>query len=443
VRPETSYARRGEIHVAYQVTGTGPLDLVLVSLWFSHLEARWDVPGFDHFLHRLSSFSRLISFDKYGVGLSDPAPPGSLPPLEEWMDDVRAVMDAAGSEKAAVFGAGDGGMMAATFAATHPERVSALVLANSTARMSWSSDYPFGIPPERQELLTGLTEQTWGRPDILTATNPSLADDPEGREAFARLLRMAASPTTAAAVVRLILEIDVRHVLSAIQAPTLVVHRSDNVVLGVEHGRYLAEHIPNASLVEVPGSDYGLGIGDVDAIVDEVEEFLTGARGHVDPDRMLATVLFTDIVGSTERAAALGDARWRELLEAHDEVARRQVVRYQGRLVKTTGDGLLATFDGPARAIQAATAIRDATRRLGIEIRAGLHTGEIQRFDEDVGGLGVHIAARVQAQAEPGEVLASRTVKDLVAGSGVRFTDRGVHRLKGVPEEWQLFSVAS
>jgi class 3 adenylate cyclase len=414
-----------------------------VSLWFSHLEARWEVPGFDHLLHRLGSFSRLISFDKYGIGLSDPAPAGSMPPLEDWMDDVRAVMDAAGSERAALFGAGDGGMMAATFAATYPERVSALVLANSTARMSWAPDYPIGIPPERAEMIASLTEQTWGRGDILTLTNPSLADDEAVREAFARLLRMAASPATAAAVVQLLFEIDVRHVLSTIQVPTLVVHRKDNVLVSADNGRYLAEHIPNARLVEVPGADYGLGVGDVDAVIDEVEEFLTGARGHVDVNRMLATVLFTDIVSSTERAASVGDERWRELLDAHDDIARRQLSRYQGRLVKSTGDGVLATFDGPVRAIQAATAIRDATRRLGIEIRAGLHTGEVQRHGDDVVGLGVNIAARVQDAAQPGEVLASRTVKDLVAGSGVRFTDRGTHRLRGVPEEWQLFGVES
>jgi class 3 adenylate cyclase len=439
--PETRYALRDGIHVAYQVTGSGSLDLVLVSQWFSHLEARWEVPGFDHYLHRLGSFTRLISFDKYGVGLSDPAPAGSLPPLEDWMDDVRAVMDAAGSERAALMGANDGGMMAAIFAATYPERVSALVLANSTARMSVAPDYPIGIPPERMALIASVTEQTWGRPDLVTLTDPSLADDEVAREAFSRLLRMAASPSTAVAVVRLLFKLDVRHVLSAIQVPTLVVHRKDNVLLSVDHARYLAEHIANARFVEVPGADYAVAAGDVDAVVDEVEEFLTGARGHIDVDRMLATVLFTDIVLSTERAAAVGDSRWQELLDAHNDVARRQIARYQGRLVKFTGDGIVATFDGPVRAIQAATAIRDAARRFGIEIRAGLHTGEIQRQGDDVLGLGVHIAARVQAAAEPGEVLASRTVKDLVAGSGVRFTDKGTHRLKGVPEEWQLFGV--
>jgi class 3 adenylate cyclase len=297
------------------------------------------------------------------------------------------------------------------------------------------------MTPERVEMITSVTEQTWGRPDILTLTNPSLADDEVGREAYARFLRMAASPSTAEAVVKLLFEIDVRHVLSAIQAPTLVIHRKDNVVVSIDNARYLAEHITNARFVEVPGADYGLGIGDVDAVIDEAEEFLTGARGQVDVNRMLATVLFTDIVSSTERAAAVGDSRWKELLDAHHEIARRQISRYQGQLVKSTGDGILATFDGPARAILAATAIRDATHRLGIEIRAGLHTGEIQRHADDVLGLGVHIAARVQAAAEPGEVLASRTVKDLVAGSGVRFKDRGTHRLEGVPEEWQLFGV--
>jgi class 3 adenylate cyclase len=441
--PETRYARRDGIHVAYQITGSGSLDLVLVSQWFSHLEARWDVPGFDHYLHRLGSFTRLISFDKYGVGLSDPAPGGSLPPVEDWMDDVRAVMDAAGCERAALMGANDGGTMAAIFAATYPERVSALVLANSTARMSIAPDYPIGISPERMELIASVTERAWGRPDLATLTNPSLADDEVAREAVSRLLRMSASPSTAVAVVRLLFDIDVRHVLAAIQVPTLVVHRRDDVLLGVGHGRYLAKHIANARFVELPGADYAVAVGDVDAVVDEVEEFLTGARGHIDVDRMLATVLFTDIVSSTERAATVGDSRWQELLDAHNDAARRQIARYQGRLVRLTGDGLVATFDGPVRAIQAATAIRDAARRLGVEIRAGLHTGEIQRQGDDVLGLGVHIAARVQGAAEPGEVLVSRTVKDLVAGSGVRFSDKGTHRLKGVPDEWQLFEVVS
>jgi class 3 adenylate cyclase len=442
VGPETRYATRGDIHVAYQVMGEGDLDIVLVSSWFSHLEARWDIPSFAHYLRRLASFGRLISFDKYGMGLSDPVPSRSLPPIEEWMDDVRAVMDAVGSERAAILGLVEGGLMAAMFAASYPDRASGLVLANTTAKTSLGPDYPIGIPPEGQKLILGLVEQAWGRPDLMVALNPTLAEDEASREAWARLLRLSASPATASAVVRTLFQLDLREVLPSIQAPTLVIHRSGNPLVTVEHGRYLAEHIPGAKFVELPGGDYTVPIGDVDAMLDEIEEFLTGTRGKgADTDRLLATVLFTDIVQSTERAAEVGDDRWKEMLDAHDELAQRQLARYRGRLVKTTGDGLLATFDGPTRAIWGALAIRDGLRRMGIEIRGGLHTGEIERRGEDVHGIGVHIAARVQSLARPGEVLASRTVRDLAAGSGIGFTDRGTHRLKGVPDEWQLFAV--
>jgi class 3 adenylate cyclase len=441
VLPETRYAVRGDIHIAYQETGGGPLDLVLVSIWFSHLEARWEIPGFARLLHRLGAFSRVVSFDKYGIGLSDPAPPGELPPLEEWMDDVRTVMDAVGIEQAAVFGAADGGMMAALFAATYPQRVTSLVLANSTARLSRAHDYPIGIPSAVQEALIDMVEQSWGGPGLALATNPSLAGDPAGQEAWARFLRLAASPATAAEVLRTLFQIDVRAALPAIQAPTLVLHRRDNVLVSADNGRYLADHINGGRFVELAGSDYGLGFGDVDGVADEVEEFLTGTRGSADPDRMLATVLFTDIVGSTEQATALGDSRWKELLELHDLVSQRQLARYQGRLIKTTGDGLVATFDGPARAIRSALAIRDAVRGLGIDLRAGLHTGEIEQRGADIGGLGVHIAARIMALAKPGTVVVSRTVKDLVAGAGFAFTDFGIHPLKGIAEPWQLFAI--
>lgn len=441
--PETRYATRGNVHIAYQISGSGALDLVLVSIWFSHLEARWELPGFAHLLHRLGSFSRVIAFDKYGIGLSDPAPPGSLPPLEEWMDDIRTVMDEVGLERAAVFGAADGGMMATLFAATYPQRVSALVLANSAARLSQSPDYPIGIPPETQEALISLTEQTWGTSALAVATNPSLADDPGNQELWARFLRLAASPATAAEVLRTLFSLDVRAALPAIQVPTLVLHRRDNLTVPVANGRYLADHIAGARFVELPGADYGLGFGDIEDLVNEVEEFLTGAHAGGDPDRRLATVLFTDIVSSTEIAARMGDARWKEVLAMHDLVTSRQLARYQGRLIKTTGDGLLATFDGPARAIRAALAIRDALRSYGIEIRAGLHTGEIEKLGDDIGGLGVHIAARIMSAGEPGRVYVSRTVKDLVAGAGFGFLDKGSHVLKGVPEPWQLFAVDS
>jgi class 3 adenylate cyclase len=441
VLAETRYATRGDIHIAYQVTGEGPLDLVLVSVWFSHLEARWEIPGFARLLDRLGAFSRVIAFDKYGIGLSDPAPPGEPPPLEDWMDDVRAVMDEVGVEQAALLGAADGGMMAALFAATYPQRVSSLILANTSARLSEAPDYPLGLPQSTQEVLIEMTQQAWGGPTIMLATNPSLADDPEGQQTWARYLRLSASPATAGDVLRTLFQLDVRAALSSIQAPTLVLHRRDNPLVSEESSRYLADNIRGARFVDLPGSDYGLGLGDVDGLVDEVEEFLTGARGGADPDRRLATVLFTDIVGSTEAAASMGDQRWKELLEMHNMVSARQISRFQGRLVNTTGDGVVATFDGPARAIRCALAIRDAVRGLGIEIRAGLHTGEIEMVGADIGGLGVHIAARVTDLAPPGSVMVSRTVKDLAGGSGFEFSEAGTHELKGIPDWWQLYLV--
>jgi class 3 adenylate cyclase len=442
VLPETRYARRGDIHVAYEVLGEGEIDLVFVSEWFFHLEGRPEIPSLQRFLRRLSSFSRLISFDKYGIGLSDPAPPGSLPPLEEWMDDVRAVMDAAGSERAAILGAGEGGIMAAMFAATYPDRTSSLILGNSAARLSWASNYPIGMPAEEQEMLIRLVEQTWGTAEFAASNNPSLAQDPNIQPEVARYMRLAASPATAAAVIRMLLQLDIRPILPSIRVPTLVMHRRDITDwLTIDNGRYLAEQIQGAKFVELPGADFGLELGDVDSVVDEIQEFLTGTRAAIDTDRVLATVLFTDIVGSTERAAELGDQRWRDVLDAHDQLAERQLALYRGKLVKATGDGLFATFDGPARAIRCALALREGLRGVGIEIRTGLHCGEIERRGPDVSGLAVHIAARVQALARPGEVLVTRTVKDLVAGAQIAFVDRGPHALKGVPDEWQLFAV--
>jgi class 3 adenylate cyclase/alpha-beta hydrolase superfamily lysophospholipase len=439
--PETRYATRGDAHIAYQVVGDAPLDVVLVSTWFSHLEAQWEFPAFAHYLRRLSSFSRLIVFDKYGIGLSDPIPSRSLPPLEDWMDDVRTVMDAADSEAAVILGANEGSMMAALFAATYPERTTALVLVNATARMAWAPDYPIGVAPDVQDRLATLVEKAWGRGDMMAAVNPSLAADPVAAEAWGRFLRLSASPATAAAVMRVLFDLDVREILPTIRVPTVIVHRKDNPVITVEQGRYVADRIPGARFVAVPGADYGLAVGDPDVILDEVEEFLTGAKSAGDADRVLATVLFTDIVGSTARLSELGDRQWREVLASHDALARRQVERYGGRIVETTGDGLLATFDGPLRGIRCAIALRDAVRRIGLTIRAGLHTGEIERNGDKVTGLGVHIAARVQALAQPNEVLVSRTVKDLVAGAALGFADRGSHELKGVRDAWELYAV--
>jgi class 3 adenylate cyclase len=435
----TQYAKKGEAHIAYQVVGEGnPIDLVLVSTWFSHVEARWDLPGYGRYLGRLSAFSRLISFDKYGMGLSDPIPSRDLPPLEDWMDDVSAVMDAVGLERAAIMGAGEASPMAELFAATYPERTSALVLLNATARISAAPGYEIGAPPDVQERLVSAAEQTWGSGDVIAALNPSVAGDSAALEAWGRFLRLSASPATAAAVMRMLFELDVRDVLPAINVPTLVVHRQDNPIITVDHGRYLADHIEGANFVAVPGADYGLAVGDIDVVIDEVEEFLTGSRPVLASDRVLATVLFTDIVDSTRQAAELGDARWRELLERHDEVARAEVARFGGAITDFAGDGLLASFDGPARAVHCAFALRNRLLTLGLDIRAALHTGEVERRGEGLAGIGVHIAARVLALAGAGEVLVSRTVRDLVTGSGITFVDRGPHTLKGVPDQWEI-----
>jgi class 3 adenylate cyclase len=439
VVPQTQYARKGDAHIAYQVVGEEcALDIVLVSTWFSHVEARWDLPGYAHYLRRLSSFSRLISFDKYGTGLSDPIPSRELPPLEDWMDDVSAVMDAVGLERAAIAGAGEASPMALLFAATYPERTSALVLLNATARISAAAGYEAGAPPEVRDRVVSMAEETWGRGDLIAATNPTLAGDPVALEAWGRFLRLSVSPATAAAVMRMLFELDVREVLPAIRVPTLVVHRQDNPIVTVDQGRYVADQIEGAKFVAVPGADYGLAVGDNDVLIDEVEEFLTGSRPTHATDRVLATVLFTDIVDSTVRAVELGDERWRELLERHDELAETEVVRFGGAVADFTGDGLLASFEGPARAVRCAFALRDRLRMLGLDMRAGLHTGEVERRGEGIVGVGVHIAARVLALAGAGEVLVSRTVRDLATGSGLTFVERGTHMLKGVPDQWEI-----
>lgn len=437
--PETRYAHTDGSHIAYQLVGEGPFDMVFMSAWFSHVDGRWEEPSFARMLNRYASFSRLILFDKRGSGASDPLPTKTST-WEDWADDIRSVMDDAGSERAAIVGVGDSGPIAMLFAAAYPERVSALVVVNTAARFTTAPDYPWGRDPDDVGDFLKRAEESWGRGKggMLDVFSPSKAGDPTYQQWWAKYQRMAAGPGTSTSVARLIFSMDVRQFLSAIQAPTLVIQRADLPMVAVEHGRYLGEKIPNAKYMELPGADYFIYLGDSD-VVDAIEEFLTGVRPEVEPDRVLATVMFTDIVGSTDRAVSMGDRRWREVLDTHDRLVRRQLDDFRGRLVKTTGDGLLATFDGPARAIRGTFSIRDGLKAAGIDIRSGLHTGEVEVRDEDVGGIAVHIGARVMSLANPEQVLVSSTVRDLVTGSGIKFIDRGEHTLKGVPDKWRLF----
>jgi len=439
VQPKTRYAKSGDVHIAYQVVGDGRLDLVYAPPWIGNMELIWEEPSCARFLKRLASFSRLILFDKRGTGSSDRAV--EIPILEQQIDDLISVMDSVGSERAALLGASEGGSLCTLFAATHPERTSALILCGAVATTRWSPETPWALTRETFETWIQTVGREWGGPLAIELFAPSVAHDQRFRDWWARLLRLAASPATAIALLRMLDDIDVRPVLPTIRVPTLVLHCTGDRAVNVENGRYLGRHIPNAKYVELPGADHFPYVGDTEAILAEIEEFLTGARHAPEADRVLATVLFTDIVGSTTHAAGIGDQRWRDLLGSYQALVRRELARSRGREVKTLGDGFLATFDGPARAIRCACAIRDSVRPLGIEIRAGLHTGECELMDDDVGGIAVHIGARVAASAAPGEVLVSSTVKDLVAGSGLRFADRGTHHLRGVPGEWRLFAV--
>jgi len=438
--PETKYIKVGDVHIAYQVVGDGPVDVVFVPGFVSHLEYEWEHPRAARFFHRLASFSRLIRFDKRGTGLSDRV---AIPTLEERMDDVRAILDATGSTRAALIGVSEGGPMSLLYAATYPERTSALVLYGSYARRGWAPDHPFGIAPEKMQRLLDTFEKDWGRSVAMDVWSPSLIGDEAYKQWRATYLRLSASPGAAISVMRMNMEIDVRHILSAIRVPTLILHRIGDRLTPVEQGRYLAKNIQGAKLVELPGEDHTPYAGDTDALLDEIEEFLTGVRHGPEPDRILATILFTDIVGSTKRAAELGDRAWRELLEEHHLVVRRQLARFRGQEIDTAGDGFLASFDGPGRAIHCALNICREVRSLGIEVRAGLHTGECQMMSGKLGGIAVHIGSRIADLAGPGEVLVSNTVKDLVVGSGIAFDERGVHALSGVPGEWQLFAIAS
>ncbi|HEX9235140.1 MAG TPA: adenylate/guanylate cyclase domain-containing protein [Actinomycetota bacterium] len=440
MRTPIEYARSGELFIAYQVIGEGPFDLLLALPFMGHLELWSTWPPNVRSLEALSSFCRLILYDRRGTGLSDRLSPQTT--FEDSMDDIRAVLDAAGSERASLFGMAEGGPLCALFAATYPERTSALVLYGTWARMTQGPDYPWGYTPERNALVLETYERKWGREPVGIGTYaPSMANDERFREWILREQRNAVSPGAAIAWWRVQAEGDVRNVLPTIRVPTLVLHRRDDRLAPVESGRYVAEHIPGAKFVELEGDDHLWSAGNSDAIIEEVQEFLTGSRRVTEADRVLATVLITDIVGSTARATALGDRAWRDVLESYFSLSRAELERFRGREVKTVGDGVLATFDGPARAIRSAVAMREAARGVGIEIRAGLHTGECEVMGEDVAGIAVHIAARVAATASPGEVLVSGTVKDLVAGSGIEFADRGLHALKGIAEERHLFSV--
>lgn len=427
----TRYAKSGDVHIAYQVFGEGPVDMVLGPGFISHVEACWDEPSFARWLNQLGKSARVITFDKRGTGLSDRVndPSG----LDQRMDDIRAVMDAAGSERAALFGVSEGGTLGMLFAASHPDRCQALMLYGTFAR--WA--------PTEAELDRAISymEQHWGSGMSLRRYGPSKLSDPAFQQWWARLERLAASPSAAIALVRMNSQLDAAAILSTIRVPCLVLHRVGDVVVDIEDGRFLAKHIPGARLIELSGEDHLPFIGEnADEIVGHVTEFITGARAEVDIDRVLATVLLTDIVGSTGKAESLGDRGWRDLLDAHNNVVRKELARFRGHEVKSLGDGFLVTFDGPARAIRCASAITQAVRPLGIEVRAGLHTGEVEYADDDVRGIAVHLAARVAGLAGPGEVLASRTVRDLVAGSGLRFTERGSHALKGLQEPMQLFA---
>jgi class 3 adenylate cyclase len=447
VPPETRYARSGEVSIAYQVTGAGSFDLVYVPATSHHVELNWESPPVARFLERLGSLGRLIVFDKRGTGMSDRV--AGSPTLEARMDDIRAVMDAADSERAVLFGAADGGQLCLLFAATYPERTRALVLWHTPPRFSRSAELPFLRSRGEQEQFHEELGRLWGEPGfverIIRRTNPDASD--EEVSGFARVSRLSVSPGAVAQYNRMNLDVDVSEVLPAVRVPTLIFHRPDAPTIDGRVAAHMASRIPNARVVELPGRNAAPPLGDQEPLFAELERFLSvvpeGEAGESsEAERVLATVLFTDIVGATAAAAELGDQRWRELLTAHHDRIRTELARYRGREVDTAGDGFFATFDGPARAIRCACAASDAMRELGVDIRAGLHTGECELVHGKVGGLAVHIGARVAGKAEPGEVLVSSTVKDLVAGSGIEFNDRGTHELKGVPSKWHLYSIA-
>ncbi|MGH2463806.1 MAG: adenylate/guanylate cyclase domain-containing protein [Candidatus Limnocylindria bacterium] len=439
--PHTRYARSGNVHIAYQVIGGGPIDLVFVPGFVSNVEECWEQPGLAAFLERLASFARLILFDKRGTGLSDRVPEHRLPTLEERMDDLRAVLDAAGSKEAVLFGHSEGGSMCILFAATYPERTRALITFGVFARRRRSDDYPWAPSEADRQATIALVESEWASDVLLRPLVPSRADDRAFLAQLATYFRRSASPGAAAQLLRMNTEIDVRAILPAIRVPTLVLHRTEDRDARVEEGRWISSRIHGAIFVELPGGDHIFWVGDTETVLAEIEAFLTGARPVSVLNRVLATVLFTDIVASTEAAARLGDRRWREALETHRAGVRSALARWRGEEIATTGDGFLVVFDGPARGIRCALAIRDDAGRAGFQVRAGLHTGEIERDGDQIAGVAVHIGSRVVATAEADEVVVSSTVKDLVAGSGITFADRGMFALRGVPDEWRLYTV--
>lgn len=444
-RPATRYANSGGGYVAWQEFGEPSRDILFVSSWATNVDAMWDEPSCALFFGRLARIGRVICFDKRGSGVSDPVPLASLPTLEEWMDDAILALDAAGSRRAVIVGDTEGGPMAMLLAATFPDRVSALILVNTFARWRRAPDYPIGMPDATLDKLIALYEQHWGQdPAMLAVTAPSIASDPHMQEWFMRMQRLAMPPGAATRMYRWVLNLDVRSILAAISVPVLVLQRRDNRHYRAEFGSHIASQIPGARLVELPGADcFPLHTAEGGPVLDEIQVFLTGARSAPPADRELATVLFTDIVGSTDRAAEIGDTRWLEVRAAHDAIVRRNLGIYRGREIERTGDGFLATFDGPARAVHCAVRVRNEVKSLGLDIRAGLHTGEIERRPAEIGGIAVHLASRVLSLARQGEILVSGTVADLVIGGGIGFEDHGIETLKGIPGNWRILRVAN
>lgn len=439
--PRTRYTKSGDVNIAYQVVGDGARDLVYIPGFVSNVDVMWEEPGTADFLRSLASTARLIMFDKRGTGMSDPLPIDRLPTLEERMDDVRAVMDTVGSRRATLMGHSEGGNMSILFAATYPDRCEGLILIGSYAKRVWSEDYPWAPTPASREDNIRRTERDWGDPERLPSyMAPSRAGDQAYLDWLAKYFRLSASPQAAAHLVRVNTQIDTTAILPSIHVPTLCIYRTGDADVSIEEGRWIASRIPEAQFIELPGADHFLTAGDVEPMISEIRRFLTGGTQMPVPRRAVTTILFTDIVGSTETASRLGDSAWTRLLEEHHAIVRTELTRHRGREIDTAGDGFLATFDGPARAIAAARAICRALLAIGVEVRAGLHTGEVELLDDNVAGLAVHIGARIAALARPGEVLVSRTVKDLVAGSDVTFESRGSHHLKGIPDEWQVYA---